>query len=318
MYVGGMFPCELSMYAELTNNPNFTALFCGDGSATPDALSKINYKTVGTKAELKSLQESFKPDLTLYRTWSGTENFVGEDDVLWVQEIYPSGSVEEAVNNDCGVKWHKKTAYQSKPRAERFGQYWLPYCVSRHWEKRSQVKDIPVLVATCLPPDASRILKTKSFDILVKPILDYDPNIIHIYTGFYGGLEQIPYVAPHLKKSFHPLEVNKYIARAQIWISPTSIWYNEGCISQKTLVGLACGTLTITNNYIGMEDVFGKDGENIVYANSPEETLDKVKYYLVHQSERERIAHQGYEFVHNEYNWEKHLFRLYGGINDKN
>jgi spore maturation protein CgeB len=58
----------------------------------------------------------------------------------------------------------------------------------------------------------------------------------------------------------------------------------------------ACGTMQIVDEKKNISDFF-KPGEEIVTFNEPDELKDKVRYYLLHENEREKIARAGLERV---------------------
>lgn len=317
LYVGGVWPVELSLFKESHSNPNISVKFCNDGGALPGAFDSCGCTRVLDRPGIEQLKAEYAPDLTIFRTWNVTEILANKGDVLWAQEISASESLEQAQKDEGVFSPHGcSIAYQSTARAQRFGGYWLPYCVSRYWGKQNATKTIPVMVATSLPPSGTD-LKKKSLDILVRPLVDKMPSELWAFNGYHRGLESLDYLKPCLKASFNPMDAVHHISRAKIYISPSTIWFDEGCISYKTVEAMACGVLTVTNNYIGMEDVFGKDGENLIYANTPEETVEKVQYYLSHDKEREEIAERGYEFVHENYGWERNLIRLKEEIDEQ-
>jgi len=309
LYVGGVYPVELSLFKEAQGNPNINLVMCGAGDSAPGVLSLCDYKTAITRDAVDRLKESLKPDLVLFRTWCvTTEKLVGPGEILWAQEIFQTndGGVSTGDNTIRKGSWH--IAYQSKPRAIQNSGYWLPYCVSKHWGRIEGVtKTIPVMVATSMP-GGGPATKMKSMKILVEPVVAWNSSMVKIFPGYNGFKSS--YLQQCISPSFSVINSVPNICKAKIYISPTSIWYDEDCVSYKTVEAMACGVLTLTNNYIGMEDVFGKDGENLIYANSPEESLDKVRYYLDHDKEREEIAQRGYEFVHREYGWESNFERL--------
>lgn len=314
MYVGGIYGVEMSMWYEVNGSPTLRGCFCSDpGDGANGVVDKMKPHVLVSENSLQSLRNSFNPHLTIFRTWNKSVWKMTETDLAWAQEIMPLREDGTRHPYDCMdtqiPPQAKLIMYQNQVTAKRKKSLWMPYCVSKHAEKRGTVKDIPILVATNLPP--SHVIgnnKIRSCDILLKPVVDWNPSLLHAYT--LEQLGSIEYLGQCIKGGIPPTEINNFIPRAKIWISPTSIWYDEGAISYETLRGMACGTLTLTNKYPGIEDVLGRDGDTIIYANTVEETLDKVKYYLSHDSEREKIASRGYEFVHNEYNFETHLRRI--------
>lgn len=70
-------------------------------------------------------------------------------------------------------------------------------------------------------------------------------------------------------------------------------------ITRRVFEGMACGRMVITDRLppeTGMNDLF-KENEDIVYYDNANDAIDKIKYYSEHDSERERIAKNGYDKV---------------------
>jgi FkbM family methyltransferase len=65
-------------------------------------------------------------------------------------------------------------------------------------------------------------------------------------------------------------------------------------INMRVFEALACGSLLLTNDLKdnGQEDLF-RDGEHLATYRNAEELLDKVRYYLSHEGEREKVAAAG-------------------------
>lgn len=72
----------------------------------------------------------------------------------------------------------------------------------------------------------------------------------------------------------------------------------------------ACGGFMITQE---AEDLFNyyEYNKEIVIFNTPEEMLEKVKYYLDHNVEREKIARAGYERTIRDHTWEKRFSNIF-------
>ena len=64
---------------------------------------------------------------------------------------------------------------------------------------------------------------------------------------------------------------------------------------------LACGTCVLSKRVPDSQLLF-KDKHHLVYFDTVEELLDLIKYYLGHEDERQKIATQGTNWVHQEYN----------------
>lgn len=67
---------------------------------------------------------------------------------------------------------------------------------------------------------------------------------------------------------------------------------NKGSHNMRTFELPACGVFVLSERSPEIEQFFEKDKE-IVLFSSPQELQDKIRYYLKHQAERERIAQAG-------------------------
>jgi len=70
--------------------------------------------------------------------------------------------------------------------------------------------------------------------------------------------------------------------------------YDE--ITRRIFEGMGCKRMVLTDRIskdTGLEDLF-VDREDIVYYDSPEHAVELIEYYLKNDSERERIAENGY------------------------
>lgn len=66
----------------------------------------------------------------------------------------------------------------------------------------------------------------------------------------------------------------------------------ESQVTQRTYEVLASGGLLLTNNTLGVSNLF-KSGQDLITSSSPNETIEMVKYYLNNPKERELIRKQG-------------------------
>lgn len=67
-------------------------------------------------------------------------------------------------------------------------------------------------------------------------------------------------------------------------------------LNMRTFEALGTGSFLLTSWIPTIEEVF-EDGKHLVLYRSLDEMIDKAKYYLEHDEERERIAQAGYEEV---------------------
>lgn len=67
-------------------------------------------------------------------------------------------------------------------------------------------------------------------------------------------------------------------------------------VNMRTFEAMATGSFLMTNWIPTIEELF-EDGKHLVLYRSEEEMIDKAKYYLKHDDEREKIAQAGHEEV---------------------
>ena len=102
----------------------------------------------------------------------------------------------------------------------------------------------------------------------------------HIYPGVYD--ENYPHLIASTK-----INLDLSIHRS----SDFGCWSNR---ISKILLGAGFALVKYTGL---METVFGPDGENLVYWNTPNDCADKIRYYLSKEQERLEIAERGYLFA---------------------
>jgi glycosyltransferase involved in cell wall biosynthesis len=310
LYVGGFYQAELSLYYELMNNPAFEGCFC----TNKEPHFHDNIHNAKNRAQINEIKSEFKPDLTLFRSWNTTSRFAAGDDIVWLSEknviLHSGGKTRGPGDRYAGAI----NAYQDLDSVKKHNGLWLPYCVSKHFEKKNEQKDYDVLCITTIPTVASGgVSKKVSTDILLKPLYDKEINL----TIYGKDRLNIPYIK--FKRLLKPPdEIVEETAKAKIFISPTTIWFDPYAISHKTVSTMGCGVLTMTNKYGAIEEILGKHKETILYSNTPEETVELVEYYLDHDKEREEIAKAGYDFVHTNYDWGDHLLRIYDEVKCQN
>ncbi len=75
-----------------------------------------------------------------------------------------------------------------------------------------------------------------------------------------------------------------------------------------------CGGFLITGSADNLIDYY-KDGEELVIFKDNKDMIEKIKYYLVHENEREKIANAGYERTLKDHTYEKRfneIFKIIG------
>ncbi|MBW2310379.1 MAG: glycosyltransferase [Deltaproteobacteria bacterium] len=86
--------------------------------------------------------------------------------------------------------------------------------------------------------------------------------------------------------------------------------------SPRVFEALACKAFVISDD---QRDVFSlfKDGEHLISFDNPGELIEKIKYYLDHYEERERIALQGREEVLKNHTYEHRIEKLLSVVEKK-
>lgn len=96
-------------------------------------------------------------------------------------------------------------------------------------------------------------------------------------------------------------------SKINIYVTPRAI---RSGIPLRVLEIMACQGFVLVNYQEDIAKEF-EDGKELVMFHSLEELLDKIKYYLSHEEERQKIAHTGYEKVLREYNYAEKLRRIF-------
>lgn len=71
----------------------------------------------------------------------------------------------------------------------------------------------------------------------------------------------------------------------------------EGYWSDRVAQILGSGGFALVKYTLGMERAFGPDRENLVYWDTQQDCIAKIKYYLEHEEERNEIAESGYQWA---------------------
>lgn len=145
-----------------------------------------------------------------------------------------------------------------------------------------------VFVGTCHSKERLKWIRMfKSFDIKIWG--NNWPKNLRGYMGrpaYFSELARV-YSASKiaLNKHFHPYGVN-----------------------QRCIEATACGILLLTDNVVGVSELF-EPGKEIVTYDSDEEAVELATYYLEHSEEREAIARKGMEKARN-YSYYKQLSKV--------
>jgi len=77
-----------------------------------------------------------------------------------------------------------------------------------------------------------------------------------------------------------------------------------------------CGGFLLTEYVEGLEKFYDIDSD-IVCFSSLDEAIKKIKYYLAHDDEREKIAESGYRKAMEHHTWDKRLNTVFNKISQE-
>jgi hypothetical protein len=79
---------------------------------------------------------------------------------------------------------------------------------------------------------------------------------------------------------------------------------------RRPLNSMCCGSFHLTHYFPGLEDIF-KNGKHLVWFDSIPEAVELVKFYLVHEEEREKIAKAGLKEVLARHTWDMRVTEIF-------
>lgn len=129
---------------------------------------------------------------------------------------------------------------------------------------------------------------------------NYEP--FDVVSSMYGERgEVVSYLQENLGKSFYNKTGLIDIENGDLFRNGKIIFQKSryGEVTRRIFEGMSCKKLVITdrlNPNKQLEDMFIED-EEIVFYSSKEEALEKIKFYLNNDYERNRIAENGYKKV---------------------
>lgn len=105
-------------------------------------------------------------------------------------------------------------------------------------------------------------------------------------------------------------ETPKVHSSARINISVQTV---EDQLSSRTYDILACGGFLLTSDTPQVRERL-KPGVNCETSGSPEETIEKIRYYLQHEDRRNEIARRGLEFARTEGSYQTNIPRIWSRV----
>ena len=128
------------------------------------------------------------------------------------------------------------------------------------------------------------------------------PMGIHIW-----GTEEWKNEFPHnyRGKADHYLDLPKLYLASKINLDISRI-YQPNIVTMRVFDILACGGFVLADRNEALLDLFSEDWDIVCY-DTPEEAVDKINYYLNHDSERTTFAERGYNKVVNSHTFENRI-----------
>lgn len=183
----------------------------------------------------------------------------------------------------------------------------------QNWERNSPKAHKFHLTIT---PDHDSYLKYKDMGINVEWIthfadtaiqypMNLEPEYVAITTRGFGNSQFLDYLTNWAeggvgnKNGMEGIEHTKFLNKG-LMIVQNSRW---GEITRRIFEGMACGKMILTdrlNESKKLHELF-KEGEEIVFYDDMRDCIEKMNYYNENESERERIAFNGYQKVINNF-----------------
>ncbi len=110
-------------------------------------------------------------------------------------------------------------------------------------------------------------------------------------------------------------EMAKIYSQAKIVFNKSA----AGELNMRVFETLSCGSLLITDRLkpeVGLEEIF-QDKKHLVLYNNENDLLEKIDYYLKHETEREEIAFCGHKEVLEKHTYEHRIKKMLEAIFDK-
>lgn len=209
-------------------------------------------------------------------------------------------------------------------RFETYSKWWIPYldyvvtnardAVTKYRELDAQV--ILTIPNTGIPVDRDWSDRVKKFDISF------------VGTRFYADRDKW---ITEIKKSNVPINLfgtgwGNYISfnemldifktsKINLNFSKTWVDLNKLQIKGRTFQVCLAGGFLLTEYAPGIETYFEIDKEIVCFKN-PEEMLDKINYYLIHENERRTIAQAGWTRACREYSSSTMVSRVFHEIEE--
>lgn len=107
----------------------------------------------------------------------------------------------------------------------------------------------------------------------------------------------------------------KIFRQSRINLNMTARTIRTG-LSQRVFDVMAAGGFLLTNRQLEVTEYF-QDGVELVTFETEEELMEKVRYYLEHEDERQAVARAGYEAVRREHTFVIRFQQMFGMLGEE-
>ncbi|UCD85135.1 MAG: glycosyltransferase [Deltaproteobacteria bacterium] len=111
-------------------------------------------------------------------------------------------------------------------------------------------------------------------------------------------------------------EYAKVVQSSKIFLAADAYPEIEGSVSARIYTATGCGAFYLSEYVKGIEEIFEIDKEIIVFRN-PEEMIEKIRYYLDRQEERQGIAKAAQEKVLSKYTYVHRLSEMFSVLKER-
>jgi len=170
--------------------------------------------------------------------------------------------------------------------------------------KREKEYDLVFTGNMGYPPNINSVifLTEKILPIVRKKM----PNIKVMFAGASPNPKVKAVKSKNIKVTGWVDDIRECYAKAKIFIAPMQIGTGlQNKLLEAMAMKIPCISSPLANNALK-----AKDGEEIIIGDSPEKYAEKIIYFLENYNEAEKIAENGFSFVHKNYNWENATMKL--------
>lgn len=125
--------------------------------------------------------------------------------------------------------------------------------------------------------------------IVSKERLDFLDRAFKEFPNFWFGSRISRYIKNEMGANDDCADIYK---KSKIVLNPPT----KGDCNMRLWEALSTGSFLITENVYGLSDMF-ENGKHLVTYKTVDEAMDKIRYYLKHDEEREKIAQDGMKLV---------------------